>query len=101
MNPLPWFRRQWITLIVRITPRCADMTRLISQSLDGGLPPATRLRMHLHYLICVWCLRYRNQLRFLHDHAREFDQHMPMGSSREGLRGEARDRIRAALKQGR
>jgi len=47
------------------TPKCHDITRLISQSMDHPLALRARFSMRIHYLICAWCERYRDQLLFL------------------------------------
>ena len=67
MNTEP---NNWLTvkigeLLARITPRCHDMTRLISRSQDADLPVGTRIKMRMHYWICAWCARYRDQMRFV------------------------------------
>jgi hypothetical protein len=41
------------------------MTRLVSQSMDHRLPFITWVRMKLHYIICVWCERYAEQIAFV------------------------------------
>ncbi len=55
-----------MTQLWKLMPNCAEMSRLSSQLLDKPLPLQLRLRMQLHFLVCSWCRRYRNQLRFLH-----------------------------------
>lgn len=63
----------FVVLICAVTPRCREMTRLIS--VEREEPPSwfTRLRMRWHYGICVWCLRYRNQLGLLGRLSRSLD----------------------------
>ena len=82
----------WLVWVWNHTPNCADMSRLASQSLEQRLPLGTRLRMRLHYVICVWCQRYFKQLRFLHEAAPHFDEHAGI-FPRRGLSVEARRRI--------
>lgn len=60
-----WLGRAFVALICAITPRCREMTRLISVEREQPLSRLTRLRMDWHYGICVWCLRYRDQLGLL------------------------------------
>jgi hypothetical protein len=50
------------------------MTRLVSLSMDQKLPLITRIRMRLHYGICVWCERYAQQIAFLKAAARSFPE---------------------------
>jgi hypothetical protein len=75
-----------------LTPNCADMSRLASQSLEKALPLALRLKMRLHFLVCVWCCRYRKQLKFLRQAAPDLEQHAGVLPGR-GLSLEARRRI--------
>ena len=86
-------------LIAEHTPRCHEMTRLISQSMEHPLPLRTRISMRLHYLICIWCERYRNQLRLLraalHGSSKHGIEHM-----RGELRQETKQRMKNLLKAG-
>src|SRR5262245_18349601 len=59
------FRALLATLNARLMFTCHDMTGLNSKGQDATLPRATRWRMKLHFVLCVWCRRYRRQLRFL------------------------------------
>lgn len=97
MNLAAWFRNAFVTLIVKITPRCVEMTRLISRSMDARLPIATRLRMRLHYLICVWCARYLKQIQFIHDHAGELDAGRSDNARLPKLSDAARNRLRQSI----
>ena len=81
----------------KITPNCAEMSRLSSQSLDQPLGLMTRIRMRLHYVICVWCRRYSKQVRFVHKAAPELDA-KAVQHSKVGLSDEAKKRLKAALK---
>jgi hypothetical protein len=49
-------------LLARITPRCTDVTGLVSESMDRTLPVVTRIKLRLHLMICEGCARYRQQL---------------------------------------
>jgi len=71
------------------TPNCAEMSRLTSLSFEQ--PPSLRLRfwMCLHRLICVWCKRYSQHLKFLHRAApglRETVEHASSRSLSEGAK---------------
>src|SRR5678810_305675 len=74
------------------TPNCSQMSQLASRSFEQSLSLPTRFKMRLHYLICVWCKRYFAQVRFLHDTASRFDEHMEIMPVR-ALSPEARWRI--------
>jgi hypothetical protein len=61
----PAWETWWGRILVRLTPPCTDVTRHISKSLDHPLPLWRRIQLRLHYRVCVWCLRYDQQLRLL------------------------------------
>lgn len=72
------------------TPNCAEMSRLASKAIDQPLPWWIRLKMRLHFLICVWCQRYYKHLKFLHRAAPHFDNQT---ATHRGLSAEARRRM--------
>ncbi len=78
------------------TPNCAEMSRLASRATDEPLPFWTRLKMRLHYLICVWCERYYKHLKFLHRAAPRFDDQIDVVSNR-GLSADAKRRMIESL----
>jgi hypothetical protein len=51
-----------IEFLARITPRCTDVTGLVSESMDRMLPVLTRIKLRLHLMICEGCAQYRRQL---------------------------------------
>lgn len=65
MKWIETLKLRWVVWVWNHTPNCAEMSRLASRSLEEPLPLGMRLRMRLHYLICIWCERYRKQLQFL------------------------------------
>jgi hypothetical protein len=75
------------------------MSRLASQSLDGPLPTRTRVKMRLHYFICVWCKRYLKHLKFLHAAAPHLGQDPGLLRSRT-LSAAAKQRIVHRLQAG-
>ena len=79
------------------THNCADMSRLASRSLEQPLSWRIRIKMQLHYLICVWCKRYSKQIKFLHMAAPKFADH---AGTLPGpvLSAEAKQRIAQLLK---
>ena len=54
--------RMLAEFLTRITPRCTDVTGLVSQSMDRMLPISTRIKLRLHLMICEGCAQYRQQL---------------------------------------
>ena len=65
IEPTNWWKTKLVIFIAEHTPKCHDITRLISQSRERPLPLRTRIAMWIHYRICVWCERYRDQLGFI------------------------------------
>jgi hypothetical protein len=92
MKIIESFQQRWVVWVWNHTPNCADMSRLASRSLEQPLPFGTRLKMAMHYLICVWCSRYLKHLRFLHAAAPGFDEHLSLPRAL-GLSVEAKRRI--------
>jgi hypothetical protein len=82
-------------LLVRLILPCHDISRLSSQALDTRLPRITRLRMRMHYLVCVWCRRYRDQLALLRRACAQLGTSAPEAGP--GLPPTARERIRQHL----
>jgi hypothetical protein len=72
------------------------MCRLASQSLETPLPFGTRVRIRLHFLICVYCARYFRHLRLLRERFRS-SHGAPTGNPQPGLSAEARRRIKVRL----
>ncbi len=66
MKLIEALKTRWIVWVWNHTPNCAEMSRLASVSLDRPVSVKVRLKMRLHYLICVWCERYSKHLKFLH-----------------------------------
>ena len=87
--------------LIRITPSCQDMTRLLSEAMDRPLPPGIRIKMRLHFLICKWCERYKNQLLFLRQALRRKpdDVEVEPAASPTSLSPEAKDRLKSILRR--
>jgi hypothetical protein len=98
MKFLEALKTRWVVWVWQHTPTCAEMSRLASQSLDRPLPLGLRLRMRLHYVICVWCARYLKHLRFLHRAAPRLVEHEHPHLSRP-LSAEAKQRMVQKLRE--
>jgi len=64
--------------------------------MDHKLPLGTRIRMRLHYGICVWCERYLQQIAFVKRVSRSFAEH-PAACSAEAISPQAKQRLQVAL----
>jgi hypothetical protein len=93
-----WLTKKLENALVAMTPRCKDITRLLSAAQDRQLSLRERLQVRLHFVICVWCERYGEQLRFLRRRLREAPEHShEMGCGHLTL--EARERIKKTLRE--
>jgi hypothetical protein len=71
-NPLT----KWIgNVIGTITPKCREVTRIVSQGMDVSLPLLMRVRLRLHYLACCYCRRYAGQLYYIRKTSHSFPTH--------------------------
>jgi len=70
-----WFQTQLVVFIGKHTPKCRDMVRILSQSMDEPMPLMMRIKKRIHFLICCWCQRYEEQLRYIRETARKFPEH--------------------------
>lgn len=106
-NPLPIGnlsvlarRNWWQTLLVKFigkhTPKCREMVRILSRSMDEPMPLMMRIKKRLHFLICCWCQRYEEQLRYIRETARKLPEHADEASGAE-FPAEVRERIKQKL----
>ena len=78
---------------------CKEVSRLVSESMDRGLPFWQRCSMRLHLLMCSFCSRFRRQILFLRGAAHSFGKATEEGERLANVRlsPEARARIKRAL----
>lgn len=100
MNVFKALKTRGVAWLWKHTPNCAEMSRLASLSFEQPPSPGMRLRMRLHYLICVWCERYRKQLAFLR-RAIQQDPEQLNQSAPARLSDEARERLKRSLRRDR
>ena len=85
-NPSVLARRNWwqtmlVKFIGKHTPKCTEMVRILSQSMDEPMPLMMRIKKRVHFLICCWCQRYEEQLRYMRHTARHFPEHADEASN--------------------
>jgi hypothetical protein len=85
-----------VGFVCATTPRCREMTRLISMDKEVPVSAITALRMRMHYKVCVWCERYRDQVALISELSKEFPE---SDHGAPGLTEEARERIADAVKK--
>jgi hypothetical protein len=100
-NPSVLARRNWlqtrlVIFIGKHTPKCREMVRILSDSMDRPLPLSMRIKKRLHYLICCWCQRYEEHLHYLRKTAAAFPKHADQCSGASLSTG-ARERIKREL----
>ena len=44
-------------------PACQELVELVTEYLEGGLPPVERARFEAHVAACASCRRYLEQMR--------------------------------------
>lgn len=100
-NPSVLARRNWwqtmlVKFIGKHTPKCTEMVRILSRSMDEPLPLTMRIKKRLHFLICCWCQRYEEQLRYMRHTARQFPEPADEASD-AAFSTEARERMKRKL----
>jgi hypothetical protein len=84
-NPSVLARRNWwqtklVILIGKHTPKCREMVRILSQSMDAPMPWSMRIKKRMHFLICCWCHRYEEQLHYMRHTAGKFPENADKAS---------------------
>jgi hypothetical protein len=79
-------------------PNCREASRTQSEALERPLPSAKKIGLRLHLLICKWCRRYGNQIRFLREAAHEHPEELVEATPRK-LSAEARERIKQRVQR--
>ena len=96
---MKWFRHL-VGALGNLSPTCRQATRLQSEAMDRRLSFSQRLGLRLHLVLCKWCRRYGEQLKFLRFAARQCEEH----EGRQGpqrLSPEARQRIQERVQSSR
>ncbi len=80
-----------------LAPNCREAIRLQSDALDRPLPLLRRIGLRIHLALCIWCLRYGRQIKFLRTAAQHCDADHGLAPT---LPPEARERIKRRLQAG-
>jgi len=91
-----WFQTRLVIFIGKHTPKCREMVRILSKSMDEPMPLIMRIKKRLHFLICCWCQRYEEQLRYLRKTAVEYPDHVPPSSG--NVPADLKERWKEALR---
>jgi len=92
-----WFQTALVKLIGKHTPKCREMVRILSQSMDEPMPLGMRFKKRVHFLICCWCQRYEEHLQYLRKTARSFPEHADE-SSNVPVSAQTKERWKQALR---
>ena len=79
---------------------CREASKLASDSLDRPLPLGKRVAVRVHLLMCRFCRRYLEQIRWIRETIRCSDEETRTLPEETELRltGEAKERIRSRLR---
>jgi hypothetical protein len=86
-----------VLLICRFTPTCPEVIRTLSLGMEKQLPLLTRVKLRIHFLMCSFCQRYMEQLKYMRHVAREFPDKIGEISDAK-LSLDAKERMKAALR---
>lgn len=92
----------WLTKTIRaLSPNCKEAIRLQSDALDRPLRPLQRIGLRIHLFLCVWCLRYGKQIKFLRVAAKQCDhEHEPVSAMPPEARERIKEQVKRALETG-
>ncbi len=78
---------------------CREVTKLVSESMDGSLPWRKRIGIRIHFMMCVSCARYRRQMLLIRELIRDYlSEAESANDAGDRLSPEARRRMKEALK---
>jgi hypothetical protein len=83
--------------LLRALPTCERTVETISQSMERRLTIGERIKLKLHFWICVWCQWYMEHLQIIRDTSRAHAVEAAEPVSSAILSNEARERIRRRL----
>ena len=92
-----WFQLQIVLLICRFTPTCPEVIRILSLGMEKELPLLTRAILRVHFLMCSFCQRYMEQLKYMRHVAREFPEKIGDVSEAK-LPSDVKERMKESLR---
>ena len=92
-------KTRFVVWVWNHTPTCAEMSRLTSRALEQPMSLRMQMKMRLHFVICAWCRRYFDQIKFLHQSAPRLGLKLGELPGR-GMSEEAKQRIVQRIKAG-
>lgn len=92
-----WFQTALVRFIGKHTPKCRDMVRILSHSMDEPMPLTMQIKKRIHFLICCWCQRYEEHLHYIRETTRNFPEHADEASDVRVL-SETKERWKQAVR---
>jgi hypothetical protein len=92
------FQTALVKFIGKRTPKCREVVRILSQSMDSKLALSMRIKLRLHYRICEWCQRYEKHLHELRKFASSLPEHTD-AFSEDTLSSRTKERMKDALRE--
>ena len=83
--------------LLRTLPTCQQTVETISQSMERPLTVGERIKLKVHFWICVWCQWYMEHLHLIRDTSRAHAAQTSEPMTSATLSNEARERIRRRL----
>jgi hypothetical protein len=93
-----WLERLLVSFIAKRTPKCREVVKLLSQSMEAKLPVTTCIKIRFHYLICIWCYRYGKQLHALRKIGSSLPEHVE-DCSQDTLPDSSKERMKQVLRE--
>lgn len=62
-------------------PTCEEVSRLISESLERSLSFRERTGMRIHFLMCEFCRRFREQMAFIREVMNRYQRAIDAGKA--------------------
>ncbi len=87
-------------MLLRRLPTCRETVSVVSQSLERRLTLRERVKTKVHLWVCIWCVRYLEQLQLMRDALRARGSKVEEDADASAsLSTEARERMKRALSQ--
>jgi hypothetical protein len=81
----------------RNLPKCSDMVKVITASMDAKLTWREWIKLKIHLLSCDPCLNFVKQLKFIRVALRHSEGHLEIEDPTIALSDDARTRMKNAL----
>lgn len=83
-------------------PTCEEVSRLVSESLDRSLSFRERIGLRIHFFMCEFCRRFREQISFIREVLSHYQRAIDDGTAMSpeiALSPGAREKTRSLLSE--